>query len=211
MENLFEPDPFLPDQAGVPYAQTFRFGEGYAMGAEFLFERKVGPLTGFVGYTFGVTRRKFPGFNEAVQEDRARFYPPKYDRSHDLKLVLNYDISNRWSTSMVFNYATGQAYTKALGRTVAFNFPTTALGKDQLIVGKVNASRLPAYHSLDISFNRKGNFFGIGEATWQIQIVNVYSRRNIWFYNYDLDKNPAKREAVKLLPVLPTVSYTLNF
>lgn len=211
MENLFEPDPFLPDQAGLPYKETFRFGRGYAYGAELFFERQVGKLTGFAGYTFGVTRRKFPGFNAPIQEQGARYYPPKYDRIHDLNVVVNYELSSRWSASAVFSYATGQAYTKPLGRTAAFNFPTTANSKQQLIVGKVNASRLPAYNRLDVGFNRNGTFFGRGKAQWQFQLINVYSRRNIWFYNYDLDENPAERDAVQLLPILPSISYTLNF
>jgi len=212
MKNLFEPDPFLPDQAGLPYRDIFRFGSGYAYGTEIYFERRVGRLTGFAGYTFSVTRRKFPNFNEPLLANGpARFYPPKYDRTHDLKLVLEYKLSSRWSTTAVFNYATGQAYTKPLGRTAAFDFPTSGTNLDQLIVGRVNASRLPPYNRLDLGFTRKGTFFGIGQAKWQFQIINAYSRRNIWFYNYDLDNNPAKRKAVKLLPILPTISYTLDF
>jgi hypothetical protein len=212
MKDLFEPDPFLPDRAGLPYEETFRFGEGYAYGAELFFERKSGRLTGFLGYTFGVSRRKFPGVNEPPTGDsEARFYPPKYDRTHDLNLVLEYRLNNRWSTNAVFNYATGQAYTKPLGRTAAFNYPTSNTALDQLVVGRVNASRLPAYHRFDISFNRQGTFFGLGEAQWQFQLINLYSRRNVWFYNYDLDENPAEREAVQLLPILPTISHTLNF
>lgn len=212
MEDLFELDPFLPDPAGVPYEETFRFGKGYAYGAELYFERQVGRLTGFAGYTFGVTRRKFPNFNEPLTSDgSARYYPPKYDRTHDFNLVLEYDLSSRWSSTAVFNFATGQAYTKPLGRTVAIDFPTSGTSLDQLIVGKVNASRLPSYHRLDISFSRQGTFFGIGEAEWQFQLVNAYSRRNIWFYDYDLDENPVEREAVQLLPILPTISYTLDF
>lgn len=212
MENLFEPDPFLPDQAGLPYRDIFRFGTGYAYGTEIYFERRVGRLTGFAGYTFSVTRRKFPNFNEPLPANGpARFYPPKYDRTHDLKLVLEYKLNARWSTTAVFNYATGQAYTKPLGRTAAFDFPTSSTNLDQLIVGRVNASRLPPYNRLDLGFSRKGTFFGIGHAKWQFQLINAYSRRNIWFYNYDLDKNPAEREAVKLLPILPTISYTLDF
>ncbi|HLR32669.1 MAG TPA: TonB-dependent receptor, partial [Fodinibius sp.] len=75
MENLFEPDPFLPDKAGVPYEKTFRFGKGYALGAEFLLKRNTGRLSGFIGYTFSITRRKFPGFNEPIGSDAtARSY-----------------------------------------------------------------------------------------------------------------------------------------
>lgn len=215
MEDLFELDPFLPDPAGLDYPALFRFGTGYAYGAEFLFEKQLGRFTGFLGYTLSVTRRKFPNFNEPIGGSRARFYPPKYDRSHDINLVLDYKLSRRWKTTIVFNYATGQAYTKPLGRALAVDSPFETTGStgtaiDQLIVGKVNASRLPAYHRLDLSFSRAGTFLGAGEAEWQFQIINVYSRRNVWFYNYDLDF-PVTREPVRLLPILPSVSYTINF
>jgi len=211
MNDLFELDPFLPDAAGVDYPELFRFGTGYALGAEFLFEKNLGRLTGFLGYTISATRRKYPNFNEPINGSGARFYPPKYDRSHDVNLVLDYRLSTRWETTAVFNYATGQAYTKPLGRTVAFDAPFSNTPSDQLLVGKVNASQLPAYHRLDLSFSRMGTFFGIGEAEWQFQIINLYSRQNVWFYNFDLDKNPIERGEVNLLPILPTVTYSLDF
>lgn len=212
MRDLFELDPFLPDPAGLDYSDRFRFGKGYAYGVEVFFEKKLGRLTGFLGYTFSVTRRKFPGFNHPIgQNTDARYFPPKYDRSHDIEFILNYELSNRWSSSLVFHYATGQAYTRVLGRTAAIDFPTNSQPVDQLIVGKVNASRLPAYHRLDIGFTRKGTLFGWATAKWQFQLVNVYSHRNVWFYNYDLEENPAQMDAVRMLPILPNVSYTINF
>lgn len=211
MNDLFELDPFLPDAAGVDYPELFRFGTGYALGAEFLFEKNLGRLTGFLGYTISATRRKYPNFNEPIGGSEARFYPPKYDRSHDLNLVLDYRLGGRWKTTAVFNYATGQAYTKPLGRTVAFDAPFSNNPSDQLLVGKVNASQLPAYHRLDLSFSRMGTFFGTGEAEWQFQIINLYSRQNVWFYNFNLDKNPIERDEVNLLPILPTVTYSLDF
>ncbi len=211
MENLFEPDPFVPTQTGLPYPKIFRFGEGYAYGAEFYFERKIGKLTGFMGYTFSVTRRKFPAFNQSISNNPARYYPPQHDQMHDFNIVLEYDFNGPWATSIVFNYATGQAFTEPMGRASAFDFPTTDNRLDQLLVDRVNASRLPDYHRLDISISRQGTFFGIGEAEWKIQLINTYSRRNIWFYKYNWDENPVEREAVKLLPVLPSISYTLDF
>lgn len=213
MRDLFELDPFTNDVAGLDYHELFRFGEGYAYGAEFFFERQIGDLRGFLGYTFGVTRRKFTGFNTDLTdpEREARFYPPKYDRTHDLNLVLNYRLSRRWSTSAVFNYATGQAYTEPLGRTEFSNVPWGNIRRESFTVGRLNASRLPAYHRLDLSFSRQGTFFGMGDAEWQFQLINVYSRRNTWFYTFDFDENPVERNEITLLPILPSVSYTVNF
>ena len=213
MRDLFELDPFVSDPAGLEYNELFRFGEGYAYGIELFFEKQTGPLTGFIGYTYGITRRKFPGFNAPILDDptRARFYPPKYDRTHDVNVVTSYRFSSRWSANAVFNYATGQAYTKPLGRTQFSHVPWDNSVRNSFVIGRLNASRLPAYHRLDLSISRKGTFFNLGDAEWQLQLINVYSRRNVWFYNYDFDENPIEREDVDLLPIIPSISYTVNF
>lgn len=213
MRDLFELDPFLNDAAGLDYPELFRVGKGYAYGLEVFFEKQSGRFNGFVGYTYGVTRRKFPGFNNPILDSpaQARFYPPKYDRTHDLNLTASYRFSDRWSVSAVFNYATGQAYTEPLGRYQLTEIPWDNSERDVFVVGKVNAARLPSYHRLDLSISRQGSFFNIGDAEWQFQVINAYSRRNIWFYNYDFDENPIEREDVSLLPILPSISYTVNF
>ncbi len=205
MHDLFEFDPFLPDAAGVSYPDLFRFGEGYAAGFEVFLEKTRGRLYGFIGYTWGLTRRKFDGFNED------RFYPPKYDRIHDMNIVANYRLGRKWTVAGVFSYATGQAYTKPLGRTALYSNPFDGSIIDAIVVGRVNASRLPAYHRLDIGFTRKSTFFGIADSEWQFQVINLYSRRNIWFYLYDFDENPVKRRDARMLPVIPAVSYTIQF
>jgi len=70
---------------------------------------------------------------------------------------------------------------------------------------------LPSYQRVDLSFARQGTFFGIGEAELQLQIINVLNRKNVWFQNYDFDENPIKITDVTLLPVLPSISYTVKF
>lgn len=213
MEDLFELDPFIADAAGLDYADLFRFGNGFAYGAEFFLEKRTGRLSGFIGYTLGFTWRKFPNFNIDLSDPlrESRFFPPKYDRRHDINIVGTYQLSRKWKMTSTFNYATGQAYTEPLGRFQAFDSPFIETTIDALTVGRVNASRLPAYHRLDMAFSRATTFFGRGKAEWQIQIINVYSRRNIWFFNYDFDDNPVSRDEVPLLPILPTVSYSVSF
>lgn len=213
MNDLFELDPFLSDASGLAYPQLFRYGEGFAYGSEIFFERRIGALKGFAGYTFGVTRRKFPGFNESVLEANpsARYYPPKHDRTHDLNVVLSYDLTDRWRLSTVFSYATGQAYTTPTGRTRIVEAPWADQIRETFVVDRLNASRLPSYHRLDLGVSRTGTFFGIAEGEWQFQVINAYSRKNIWFYQYDFDENPVERDAVYLLPVLPAISYTVQF
>lgn len=213
MHDLFELDPFLPDVAGLLYEDLFRIGEGYAYGIEVFFEKRAGKFTGFLGYTLGYTWRRFPGFNtEITQGDQtARFYPPKYDRRHDVNVVGNYQLSDKWKVTGSFNFATGQSYTEVLGRYVQYDLPWTNDNRNAFTVGKVNASRLPNYHRMDLSFSRTGRFFNFGDSELQLQLINVYSRRNVWFYNYDFNENPVDVEQVTLLPILPSISYTVNF
>ncbi|MEX2398370.1 MAG: TonB-dependent receptor [Balneolales bacterium] len=205
MQDLFELNPFIADAAGLEYEDLLRFGSGYATGLELLLQKESGRFSGFFSYTFGITRRKYDDFNNN------NYYPPKYDRTYDFNLVGNYLINENWSASAVLSYATGQAYTQPLGRAVLRDDPFSSNVVDAIVVGNLNASRLPAYHRLDLGVSRIGSFLGLADSELQFQVINVYSRRNIWFYNYRFDENPISRDDVNLLPILPTVTYTLNF
>jgi outer membrane receptor protein involved in Fe transport len=209
MHDLFEHDPFIPDQAGLPYHDILRFGEGFAYGSEIQLKKNAGNLTGFAGYTYNITLRRFPHHNEPVLQEGARYYPPKYHRAHEVSVLLDYTISPGWSTTATFTYSSGQPYTKPSTKTRAFDFPLTSAYVNQLIVENVNGSRLPPYHRLDLGITRRGTFLGLGEMELQLQAINVYSRRNVWFYDYELNDGSATYNEVTLLPLLPTLSLSL--
>lgn len=203
MRDLFELDPRLPDVAGLAYEELFRYGRGHAYGAEFFLEKRQGRLSGFVGYTRGTSRRKFPGYNDN------KFYPPKHDRIHDINLVANYRLSPKWRLTSAFNYASGQAITDVTGN-YAVNLPTSSFTRHPFVVGDLNGARLPAYHRIDVGITRAGSLFS-ARYQLQLQIINALSRRNIWFYSYNLDDNPITREAIKMLPLIPNISLTVDF
>lgn len=209
MQDLFELDPRIPDVSGLNYADLFRFGEGYAYGTEVFLERPSGRLTGYVGYTLGITRRRFPDFPDVGQYD---YYPPKYDRTHDLNAVANYRLSRRWSLTTVLTVATGQAYTRPRTQYRLLDNPLGSIDRNAL-VSPFNADRLPAYHRLDVGASLFGRFFGIADYELQLQVLNVYNRRNIWFYFFDFENDDAiKREEVPMIPVpIPNISFTLSF
>lgn len=204
MQDLFQLDPFLPDVAGLEYEQLFHFGEGYATGAELVVERMAGRLTGLVGYTFGVTRRRF----ESIDEND--WYPPKYDRTHDLKANGTFRLGRKWSLTAVFVYGTGQAYTKPASQYRLSHAPFSSVTQD-VLVSPFNSARLPAYHRLDAGVARTGRLFG-GDYELQLQVVNAYGRENIWFYVYEFEDDGISRETVPQIPVpLPNLSFTLRF
>lgn len=206
MHQLFEFDPFLQDVAGLAYDRLFRFGDGYAYGLEVLLQKPDGRLNGFVGYTWGRTRRRYEAVNEG------RYYPPKYDRTHDVNVVANFDLTRSWRLTSVWTYATGQAYTRPHARFALHDYPLSDARFD-LLVSNYNHARLPAYHRLDVGAARRGRFFGFADYELQIQVINLYNRRNVWFYFYEFGTDEAiERTEVPQIPVpLPNLSLTLNF
>ncbi|MEP0547828.1 MAG: TonB-dependent receptor [Rhodothermales bacterium] len=214
LRDLFEIDPNLPDVAGLEYADIFRFGEGYATGIEMQLERPKGRLNGFIGYTLALTQRKFIGADgDPVNPDangEPQYYSPKYDRRHDLSLVANLELGRGWTLTGTFVYATGQAYTRANGR-YDVDLPVGSIEGGAIETSGLNRARLPAYHRADLGFTREGSFFGLGDYELRLQTINLYSRRNVWFILTDLDEEFAAQDPVRMLPLLPNVSLTVDF
>ena len=206
MMALFELDPFVGDPAGLNYEEYFHFGSGWASGLEIFLERSVGRLNGFFGYSFSVTRRRFP----TIDENRS--YPPKYDRTHDLKLVSSFELGRNWNATTAWSYATGQAYTEPASRYRLNDFPFGSEPIDA-IVSPFNRARLPDYHRLDIGFERRGRFFGFADYTFRFQVLNAYARENTWFYFFDFeDDDTVDRTTVPQIPVpIPNLSITIDF
>lgn len=205
MRDLFELDPFTSDPAGLEYKELFRFGDGYAYGLEGMVARSTGRISGFLGYTLSRSRRRFPNVNTF------QYYSPKYDRTHDVHLVLNYDLSRVWRASAIWSYATGQAYTQPVGQYKLVDDPFGAQVRDVLVT-EYNNARLPAYHRLDLGISRRGTIFGKGSYELQFQVINAYNRRNIWFYFFVFeDDNTVDRREVPQIPIpLPNIAFTLE-
>ncbi|WP_412068718.1 TonB-dependent receptor [Rubrivirga sp. IMCC43871] len=206
LRDLFDIDPNNQDVAGLDYQSLFRFGEGYAYGAEFLLERGLGRLTGLVGYTIGATRRRYPNQSEAFQS----YFPPKYDRLHDLTAVAQYDLGRGWQATVAGAYATGQAYTTPAGFFEAGGLPFQDDTLPVLVSNGLNTARLTPYHRVDVGATKRGAW-SFADYELQLQLVNVYNRRNLWFVTYDFDANPVEVGEVRQLPILPNVSLSLSF
>ena len=213
MNGLFEQDPFLPDDAGVPYPERFHFGDGRAYGAELLIRRQEGPLTGFLSYTLSRTERQFPNVNLS-EDGEPQYYVPKYDRTHKLTLVGNYRLTDTWRLTSTFSYNTGQAYTKPRLRYELVDDPNQPRTQSRnVLVSPFNNARLPPYHRLDLGVARTGRFFGFADYKLQVQVINAYARRNIWFYQYENQRDGTlDRVEVPQIPVpIPNLSLTLTF
>jgi len=184
-------------------------GGGESYGVEVFIQKKRGKTTGWLGYTFSRTWRQFDEINGGKR------FPFKYDRRHDVELVVSHKISDRVSVSGTWVYGTGNAITLPLYRydspvvydSQSGNYYTRELE----VIGEKNSFRMAPYHRLDLSIEfrkQKRNY----ERTWVISLYNAYNRPNPYFIydGYDDAGNRAFRQ-VSLFPMIPSVAYNFKF
>lgn len=189
---------------GFNYDDNFVFGKGISYGAEFLLRKTAGNINGMIVYTLAKTTRKFQDLNQ----DKS--FPAKYDRLHDVSVMLNYKLNERWTLSSIFVYGTGNALNLPIARYVI-------QGNVVNEYGDRNSFRMPAYHRLDLGATyiaRKSKRF---ESAWIFSVYNVYNRRNPYYIYFETDgdlqeyKLETSLKQVSLFPVLPSVTYRLKF
>jgi len=177
------------------------YGSGRAYGAEFLVRKKVGKLTGWVGYTLSRTERKFNDINEG------NYYPAKQDRTHDVVVVAIYELNKKWSLSSNFIYYTGNAVT----------FPSGKYQIDGQVVNyysERNGYRMPAYHRLDFGATYFRKNTDTYESSWTFSVYNVYGRKNAYTISFrESETNPGTTEAVRLslFRAIPAITYNFHF
>lgn len=192
-----------PEQTGLTAQDIFHTGgDGYQTGAEFFVERRMGAVTGWVGYTLGWTRRQFAEVNEGQR------YAPKYDRRHDVNAVAQYR-RGKWKYGANFVYATGQAFTPASAQWAVRDAITENISSQALAADR-NSSRLLPYHRLDVSAARSFRMFG-KPAEFYVQIFNLYSRRNDWFVQYDVENFTIDPVIARQLPIIPSIGINFEF
>ncbi len=208
MENIVVFDPLTTE--GVEAADPFYFGRGYAWGIEWMVSKTAGPVTGWLGYSLSWTRRQFPN---SLYNDGQWFYP-RWDRRHDFVAVGNWQANDRWDLSATWRYNTGQGYTQALGvyTLEAGGLPSSSWSTQgrTTLPGELNNYRFPADHRLDVSAAYKHHLFGL-PAKLNLSIYNVYSRRSYYQRRFDTMENPVEVTDLKLLPILPMISYEVRF
>ena len=194
---------------------TQGFGESY--GLELFFQKKRGRTTGWIGYTLSWNNRQFDEINSG------RVFPFRYDRRHDISVVVNHDFSDKVGLSAAWVYGTGNAITL---NTITYpnaaypDFDGTPYYSEIETGGQKNAFRMSDYHRLDLSveFRKKKPKW---ERKWVVGVYNAYYHRNPYYviadteYTRDDQGNLVDEKRVfkeiSILPIIPSVSYQFKF
>ncbi len=183
-------------------AQNFYSGRGKSYGADIYVRNSFWGLQGWLGYSLSWTKKQVDDYNFGEE------YYPTYDRRHSFTLIEDYQLSGKWRLNVAFKYGSGQPYTEATARYLVLNSDGTT--HYEVLEGKKNFYRLPAYHRLDLGLYYTTRLFKLPAEIF-IQVVNAYNHKNVWYRYYQVANNPATVKDYTQLPLLPTFGFTLTF
>lgn len=222
----------LTVKGGVPLVNTRSWeqnvemnGLGNSKGIELMLQKKQGQTTGWVSYTLSKADRQFANI------DNGKPYPFKYDRRHDLSIVVNRKLSKHVDFSATWIYGSGYPTTLQNGLYQVIVpgsgdlkspdsdlFQVNNYAEAYIYPGK-NWLRMRDYHRLDLGFNfrkeKKGKRGLPLVRTWTIGVYNAYNRQNAVFYYYDHknfdSNNPIVLYQQSGFPIIPTAKYSVKF
>lgn len=180
------------------------FGDGESYGLELFLNKKVGKVTGWIGYTWSKTYRTFEAFNDGKP------FPYKFDRRHDLAITTACKISKNLSISGAWVFGTGNAISLPEGRYKRFNTDSFWAGEVERFNGR-NSFRMRDYHRLDLSVSRTKKKRW-GEVTWSFGTYNTYSRANAFYMDVAYTRNGDKKFVqYSVFPIIPFLRYSFKF
>lgn len=189
-------------------------GRGWAYGFEFLAQKTIGKTTGWIGYTWSKTERLFDRPGQEL--NYGKVFPAKYDRRHDISIVISHKFSEKIDMSGTWVYSSGNWSTLGLQEYLGGTY-----------ISQRNNYRNPDYQRLDlgVNFHKQKKR---GKRTWNISIYNAYNRMNPFlihpgtdtvetyvtdqygnsYYTYETKK---VLKQISLFPIIPSVSYIYSF
>ena len=198
-------------------------GDGWSYGIEVFAQKQVGKLTGWIGYTWSHADRLF---NRPGQElNFGEVFPAKYDRRHDLNIVLMYEFNDRIDVGATWIYSTGNCATLPLqsyhGLDI-FNNSYNYYYYDPTTIDHIesrNNYRYNSYQRLDLvaNFHKQKKHC---ERIFSINIFNTLCHNNpfiVFPKDYEIMNSDGSTTHCKTLrqicifPIIPTLSWQYKF
>ena len=215
--------------------------DGYAYGLELFGQKMSGKLSGWVAYTYSVSRK----IMNSIYADGEQEYYTNWDRTHAFSVLGNYQFNKKWETNWRFALQSGQAYTPIMGYYVQ-KFPESPEELFRTIPGTRNSGRYEPYSRLDVGavYHAK---IGKTNVDFFFQIINTLNRSNTFRKIYSLgspyngldddgdwdkdlhdtngngradpgetnvdesDEGKINERSIGLFPILPTFGFTWEF
>lgn len=215
--------------------------DGYAYGLELFGQKMSGNLSGWLAYTFSVSRK----IMTSIYNDEEKEYYTNWDRTHAFSALGNYQFNKKLEMNWRLAFQSGQAFTPILGYYVQ-HFPGSPDETFRTIPGTRNSGRYSPYSRLDLGLVYHAE---IGNTKMDIflQIINTLNRKNIFQKSYTLgstfngldddndwieeehdangngqpdvgetnvdeaDESKIQVNEISLFPLIPTIGFTWEF
>lgn len=185
-------------------------GSGTAKGLDFKVEKTVGRVTGHIAYSLAWTDRTF------ADKNQGRTFPARFDNRHTINVGISWQVGDHVTLNAAWTGHSGNRFTLLTQMWEGPDVGPGIYGDEGALRAPLNNYQLPFYHRLDLGVN-VGNRHGY----WTFGLYNAYCHMNtvairrhykeihtdfstVWQYKPVFQK-------VKLLPVIPSVSYTWIF
>ncbi len=159
-------------------SHIYNMGKGYSYGADVMLRTDAWGLQGFIGYSYGLTKRKIENVNINPQTLENEWFYPRYDRTHQVNIVETYNITEQFDKRFfgseirlgaTYSYGTGQPYWKP-------EYMYYDQENLQLLYSYTDSMRLPDYSRTDVSLKFKWLF-----RNWTLepylQIINMFQHK----------------------------------
>ena len=154
--------------------------DGYAYGLELFAQKMSGRLSGWLAYTFSVSRKSM---NSIFYEKEEEYYN-SWDRTHSFSALGNYIFNNKWDMNWKLSLQSGQAYTPIIGYYNQI-LPESPDEVYRTIPGTRNSARYSPYSRLDLGIVYHTKLFG-SKMDIYVQVINVLNRKNIFRKSYNV-------------------------
>ncbi|MGD2135393.1 MAG: TonB-dependent receptor [Gemmatimonadales bacterium] len=186
------------------HGDEFVIATGEAWGIDLLVRRHRGRVRGWVAYGLAKTTR-----TTAIVP-----FSPAHDRRHALDVVVQAPGPFGSALSVHWGYGSGLPYSGIVGqwphRKYNAELHLFELAENEVISTERNGERFPHYSRLDVGLRWRVEALG---GIWRpyVSVLNLYDRRNVFFYAYDFGETPPTRSGWSQLPMLPTVGVEFSW
>ncbi len=190
-------DAQVVDASGMTRPLTYdNNGRGRVFGLELVARHEfTGKFSGWLAYTLSRSTRRDSGATEDRLFD--------YDQTHILAVLGSYLLPRNWQIGARFRLVSGNPITPVVG--AVYN---ASNDRYDATYGKVNSSRLPMFHQLDVRVDKRWIY-----QRWMLNlyldIQNIYNRANVEDFDYNF--NYAKSSPQQGLPILTILGVKAEF
>lgn len=209
----------------INWKDKITFGNGEAYGMDITAKGTFGHFDIIASYGLMWNWRKFEDLNQGKR------FPAKFDNRNKIDISAGWKFKPNMTLNAHWQYMTGNRATVALYNISMATpvFPDAPFkgphdpGSGELNNGidyfqNRNNVRLPAFHRLNLSLTIVGKINSKLNYSWNFGLYNAYChmnpfaiKKNYYTIGYEDHSWHRKFKTIGLIPILPSVSYTLNF